>query len=106
MLTDWFEIGNDFEVDFEVDFRVDFEVDFGLFVLHFPGSHFYEFLVEKKKNHAQHSQIETVVFELVAKNYRLFGFAFYLTTQRVDLEVLPQGVFLFLEGEGLVEVKD
>ena len=90
MLTDLSEIGTDFEVDFGVDFGVDFEVDVGLFVLHFPGSHFYEFLVEKKKNHAQHAQIETVLFELIAQNYRLFGFAFYLTTQRVDHEVLPQ----------------
>lgn len=41
MLTDFSEIKNNFEVNFGVDFD--------LFVLHFPGSHFYEFLVGKEK---------------------------------------------------------
>ena len=96
MLTDLFEIG------------LDFGLDFALFVLHFSEFHFHEFFVEveRKKNRALHAQIETIFFELIAQNYCFFGFAFYLTTQKVDREVLPQGVLLFLEGEGLMEVED
>ena len=80
MLTDLSKIGTDFEVDFGLGFQVHFEVNVGFFVLHFPASQFYKFLIEKKKNYAQHTQIETVLCELIAQNNRFFGFTFYLTT--------------------------
>ena len=90
-----FEI--DFGVDFGIDFEIDFKIDFGLFVLHFLESRFYKFLVEKKKICALYAQIGTVFFELIDQKYCFFDFAFYLTVQKVNHEVLPQEVLLFLE---------
>ena len=79
MLTDLSKIGTNFEVDFKVDFQGDFEVDVSFFILHFSESHFYKFLVKKKKNHDQYTQIKMVFFKLTAQNYHLFNFTFYLT---------------------------
>ena len=84
----------------------DLRVDFGLFVLHFLEFRFYKFLVEKKKICALHAQIGTVFFELIDQKYRFFGFAFYLTIQKVDHGVLLQDVLLYLKDEGLVDVED
>lgn len=83
----------------------DFGIDFDLFALHFPEFHFYEFLVEKKKIRALHAQIEMVLFKLIDRKYRLFGFAFCLTIQKIDYGVLPQEVLLFLEGKDLVDIE-
>ena len=83
------------------------EADFGLFVLHFHGFHFDKFLViEKKKTHALHAQIETALYKLIAQNCHLIGCAFCLMTRKVDHEVFLQAVLLFLKDEDLMGVED
>ena len=91
MLTDFFEI----------------EADYGIFILHFHRFHFDKFFViKKKKTLALYSQIETALYKLMIQNCHLFDYAFCLTTQKVGHKVLLQAVLLFLEGEGLMRVKD
>ena len=57
----------------------DFEINITFRILHFLALHFYKFLVKKKKNHAQYTQIGMIFFKLIAQKFWFFNFGFYLT---------------------------